>query len=62
MCNRFVQKGRIIRRDERVRVVLKGPGATFELPFEGGVFTGPAKNEGRPYWIRWYEAEPPPGH
>ena len=32
-------------------VLLKGPGAEFELPYEGAVFAGPAKEESRGYWL-----------
>src|ERR1044072_5853848 len=52
MCNRVVQKGKVIKPGERVMVVLKGPGAEFELPFEGAVFAGPAKRESRNYWLK----------
>jgi hypothetical protein len=58
MCNRFVQKGRVIKPGERTRVLLKGPGAIFELPFDDAVFGGPAKSESRNYWIRREGAEP----
>jgi hypothetical protein len=54
MCNRVVQKGKVIKPGERMTVLLKGPGAEFELPagvFEGAVFAGPAKLESRGYWI-----------
>lgn len=52
MCNRVVQKGKVIKPGERVVVLLKGPGAEFSLPFEGGVFAGPARSESRNYWIK----------
>ena len=38
-------------------VLLKGPGAQFEMPFEA-VFAGPAKSESRNYWIKREGAEP----
>jgi hypothetical protein len=58
MCNRIVQDGRIIKPGERARVLMKGPGGVFELPFENAVFGGPAKSESRNYWIRREGAEP----
>jgi hypothetical protein len=58
MCNRIVQDGRIIKPGERARVLMKGPGAVFELPFEDAVFGGPAKKESRNYWINREGAEP----
>jgi hypothetical protein len=57
MCNRVVQKGKIIKPGERITVLLKGPGATFELSFDGAVFAGPAKTESRGYWIKREGAE-----
>lgn len=57
MCNRVVQKDKVIKPGERVMVLLKGPGATFELPFESAVFAGPAKKESRGYWIQREGAE-----
>ena len=57
MCNRVVQKDKVIKPGERVMVLMKGPGATFELPFEGAVFAGPAKRESRGYWITREGAE-----
>jgi hypothetical protein len=50
MCNRVVQKGKVVKPGEPLTVLMKGPGATFELPFEA-VFAGPAKRESRGYWI-----------
>lgn len=58
MCNRVVQSGKIIKPGERARVLMKGPGAVFEIPFEDAVFGGPAKSESRNYWIRREGAEP----
>jgi len=58
MCNRFVQSGKMIKPGERARVLMKGPGAIFELPFDDAVFGGPAKSESRNYWIRREGAEP----
>jgi len=57
MCNRVVQKDKIVKPGERVVVLLKGPGAQFEMPFEA-VFAGPAKSESRGYWIKREGAEP----
>lgn len=58
MCNRIVQSGKIVKPGERARVLMKGPGAVFELPFEDAVFGGPAKSESRSYWISREGAEP----
>jgi hypothetical protein len=52
MCNRVVQKDKIIKPGERVTVLLRGPGAEFDLPFDDAVFAGPAKSESRNYWIK----------
>ena len=57
MCNGVVQKDQEIKPGQRVMVLLKGPGAEFELPFEGAVFAGPAKKESRNYWIKREGAE-----
>lgn len=57
MCNRVVQKGRIVKPGEKLTVLMKGPGAYFELPFEA-TFAGPAKSESRTYWINREGAEP----
>ena len=43
MCNRVVRKDKVIKPGERLLVLLKGPGAEFELPFTEAVFAGPAK-------------------
>jgi hypothetical protein len=51
MCNRVVQKDRIIKPGEKLTVVMRGPGAEFDLAFEDAVFAGPAKSESRNYWI-----------
>jgi hypothetical protein len=45
MCNRVVQKGKVVKPGEKVTVLMKGPGAEFELSFDGAVFAGPAKRE-----------------
>lgn len=50
MCNRVVQKGKIIKPGEKITVLMKGPGAEFELTFDGATFDGPAKRESRGYW------------
>ena len=58
MCNRFVQKGRgEVRPGQPARVLLKGPGAAFEIEAEG-VFSGCARVEKTGYWIRSLGAEP----
>jgi hypothetical protein len=57
MCNRVVQKGKVIKPGERVTILMKGPGAEFELPFGDAVFGGPAKSESRNYWIKHEGAE-----
>jgi hypothetical protein len=57
MCNRFVQRGKMIKPGERATILLKGPGAEFEMPFDDAVFGGPAKSESRSYWIRREGAE-----
>ena len=58
MCNRVVQKGRIVKPGEKMAVLMKGPGAYFELPFDAAVFAGPAKSESRNYWLQRERAEP----
>lgn len=49
MCNRVVQKGRLIKPGEELTVLLKGPNGFFELPFDA-VFGGPARSEKLKYW------------
>jgi hypothetical protein len=51
ICNRFVQKNRSVKPDDRVTVMMKGPGAKIDMPFDGAAFGGPAKSENRGYWI-----------
>ena len=58
MCNRVVQKGKVIKPGEKITVLMKGPGAEFELTFDGAVFGGPAKSESRGYWLKRERAEP----
>lgn len=58
MCNRFVQKGKVVKPGERARVLMKGPGAVFEMPFDDAIFGGSARSESRNYWIRREGAEP----
>ena len=58
MCNRVVQKNKIIKPGERVTVLMRGPQGEFELPFTEAVFGGPAKTENRSYWIQREGAEP----
>lgn len=58
MCNRVIQNGRLVKPGERATVLMKGPGAVFELPFHDAIFGGPAKSESRSYWIRREGAEP----
>ena len=57
MCNCFVQKGREVRPGQRTMVLMKGPGAEFEIPFDEAVFGGPARSESRNYWIKREGAE-----
>ena len=57
MCNRVVQKNKIIKPGDRVTVLMRGPGAEFELPFTEAVFAGPAKRESRSYWMQRERAE-----
>lgn len=56
MCNRVIQKGRVVKPQGRLTVLLKGPNGEFELPFEA-VFGGPARAESRNYWIKREGAE-----
>lgn len=59
MCNRFVQKRRgEVRPGQRATVLMKGPGAVFEMPFDEAVFGGSARSESRGYWIQREAAEP----
>jgi hypothetical protein len=58
MCNRYVQKGREVRPGQRTKVILKGPGAEFEIDFDEAIFGGPARKESRNYWIEREGAEP----
>jgi hypothetical protein len=58
MCNRVVQKNKIIKPGEKITVLMRGPQGEFELPFTEAVFGGPAKNESRNYWIQRERAEP----
>jgi hypothetical protein len=58
MCNRYVQKGREVRPGQRTTVLLKGPGAEFEIEFDEAIFGGPARKESRNYWIEREGAEP----
>jgi len=57
MCNRVVQNGVVIKPGGKMTVLMKGPGAEFELPFDRAVFGGPARSESRNYWIRREGAE-----
>jgi hypothetical protein len=58
MCNRFVQKGREVQPGQRTMVLMRGPGAEFEIPFDEAIFGGPARSESRNYWIHREGAEP----
>jgi hypothetical protein len=58
MCNRVVQKGTIIKPGQKITVLMKGPGAEFELTFDAAIFAGPAKSESRNYWLNRERAEP----
>ena len=57
MCNRVVQKNKIVKPGERVTVLMRGPQGEFLLPFDEAVFGGPAKVESRNYWIKREGAE-----
>jgi len=57
MCNRVVQKDKVIKPGERISVLMRGPQGEFELSFEEAIFGGPAKVESRNYWIRREGAE-----
>jgi hypothetical protein len=57
MCNRFVQKGKIVKPGESATVLMRGPQGEFEMPFEEAIFGGPAKSENRNYWIKREGAE-----
>lgn len=57
MCNRVVQKGKIIKPGEKIKVRMKGPGAEFDLEFDGAIFGGPAKRESKGYWKSKERAE-----
>lgn len=57
MCNRYVQKGQVVKPGDRTTVLLRGPGAEFELPFDDAVFGGPAKGENKSFWIKREGAE-----
>lgn len=58
MCNRFVQQGREVKPGQAALVLMKGPGGTYELPFEEAIFGGPARAESRRYWETREQAEP----
>ena len=57
MCNRVIQKTKVIKPGEWLIVLLRGPGAEFALPFTEAVFAGPAKRESRRYWMEREDAE-----
>src|SRR5262245_8447949 len=57
MCNRFVQKGAVVKPGEKTMVLMRGPQGDFEIPFTEAVFGGPAKSESRNYWIKREGAE-----
>src|SRR5437762_14060394 len=58
MCNRFVQTGREVRPGQRAKVLMRGPGGEFEIPFDDAIFGGPARSESRNYWVKREGAEP----
>ena len=58
VCNRFVQKNKVVKPGERATVLMRGPQGEYELPFDEAVFGGPAKSESRNYWIKREGAEP----
>lgn len=51
MCNRFVQGGKLIKPGERAKVLMRGPGGTFEIEFDGAVFSGAARKDNCEYWL-----------
>jgi hypothetical protein len=51
MCNRVVQDDVEVKPGQPLKVLMRGPGGQFELPFTA-VFGGPAKRESRNYWIK----------
>lgn len=57
MCNRVVQNDVIVKPGQRAKVLMRGPGGEFEIPFDEAVFGGPAKRESRNYWIKREGAE-----
>jgi hypothetical protein len=57
MCNRVVQKGKVVKPGERAMVLMRGPQGEFLLPFTEAIFGGPAKSESRNYWIKREGAE-----
>jgi len=57
MCNRVVQKDKVIKPGEPISVLMRGPQGEFELSFSEAIFGGPAKLESRNYWIRREGAE-----
>src|SRR4029077_12989277 len=58
MCNRVVQDGTEIKPGQPLKVLMRGPGGEYELPFEEAIFGGPARKESRNYWIKREGAEP----
>jgi hypothetical protein len=58
MCNRVVQDGSEVKPGQTLKVLMRGPGGQFELPFTGeAIFGGPAKKESLNYWIKREGAE-----
>ena len=57
MCNRVVQKEKIIKPGGQAVVLMRGPQGDYELPFTEAIFGGPARVESRNYWIKREGAE-----
>ena len=57
MCNRLVQKEKIIKPGGQAVVLMRGPQGDYELPFTEAIFGGPARVESRNYWIKREGAE-----
>jgi hypothetical protein len=57
MCNRVVQRDKVIKPGEKMTVLMRGPQGEFELPFDEATFGGPARVESKNYWIKRERAE-----
>ncbi len=61
MCNRIIQGGKVIKPGERAKVLLKGPGGTFELEYDQAVFSGNAREDKKRYWLKQADEVVVPG-